>query len=92
MPVESVPEIVTPKGWTIDKRQAIGAALGLVCLGIIVGFKLGSGSEPMVLERPVFVEKPCADCEEEKAQARGRHPTSIDPQQSVPGDSSVPED
>lgn len=88
MPVEAVPEVITPKGWTLDKRQAIGAALGLLCLGIIIGFRLGSGAEPLVIEKPVFVEKPCADCEE---RSRAAHPT-VEPQQSVPGDSSIPED
>lgn len=87
MPVEALPEPPAPSGWTIDKRQVIGAALGLLCLGIIIGFRLGAGSEPLVIEKPLFVEKPCAECEE---KSRAEHPSA--PQHVVPGDSSVPED
>jgi hypothetical protein len=88
--MESVPEVQVPAGWTIDKRQAVGIAVGLVCLGILVGFRLGAGSEPLVVDRPVertvFVKQPCADCEE-KAAAAG-----AEPHHAVPGDSSIPSD
>lgn len=89
-----VPPAPTPaKGWDIDKRQAVGIALGLVCLGLIIGFKL-AGGEPLVIEKPVdrviIKQGPCADCAEKDIQAE-RH-TEHPPQQSVPGDSSVPED
>jgi hypothetical protein len=88
--VDGIPEVAVPKGWTFDKRQVIGAALGLLCIGILVGFKLGTGSEPLVIEKPIFVKSgaPCADCEE---RARESHPAT-GPVDSVPGDSSVPED
>jgi hypothetical protein len=92
MPAAPVPPVPTPaKGWEIDKRQAIGAGLGLLCLGLIIGFRI-AGGEPLVIEKPVdrvvFRSAPCADCAE---KARQRHPT-YDPQQSVPGDSSIPDD
>lgn len=85
-----LPEIPAPTGWTLEKRQVIGAALGLLCIGILIGFKLGAGSEPLVIEKPIFVKQPgpCADCEE---RSRANHPTA-GPVDSVPGDSSVPED
>jgi len=77
-----------PSGWNIDKRQAIGAAIGLVCIGLLIGFKLASG-EPLVIERPVFTKVPCADCAEREVQASR---AKTEPQQSVPGDSSIPDD
>lgn len=84
-----LPEIPVPTGWTFEKRQVVGAALGLLCIGILIGFKLGTGSEPLVIEKPVFGKAaPCADCEE---RARANHPTA-GPVESVPGDSSIPED
>lgn len=83
---EALPEPSVPAGWTIDKRQVIGAALGLLCLGIIIGFKLGAGADPLVIEKPVFTEKPCAECAE---NAKVEKP---DAEQAVPGDSSVPGD
>jgi hypothetical protein len=93
MPTAPIPPVpAAPKGWEIDKRQAIGLAIGLLGLGLIIGFRLGAGAEPMIVDRPVdrvvYRETPCADCEE---KAKERHPT-FDPQQSVPGDSSIPED
>ena len=93
--VASVPPVPAPapSGWTIDKRQAIGAAIGLVCIGILIGFKIGTDGEPLVVERErtVFTQRPCADCDERaEAESRRSHPTSGE--QSVPGDSSVPED
>jgi hypothetical protein len=64
MPVTAAPAPRTSV-ISIDKRQAAGAVLGLVCLGILVGFKLGSG-EPLVIEKPLIVERrvPCAKCSE----------------------------
>jgi hypothetical protein len=86
-PLPEVPAPAPPFG--LDKRQLIGLGLGLVCVGVLIGFKLGAGAEPLIIDRPVertvFRDRPCADCAEKKAQA-------VEPQQSVPGDSSVPED
>ena len=88
MPAAPLP--VSTKGITLDKRQAIGAALGLLCIGILLGFKLGSG-EPLVIEKPIFVERPgpCADCAEKAIQAAR---VATEPQHATPGDSSVPPD
>ena len=60
----------TDAPWSIDKRTAIGVAVGCLCLGIIVGFKL-AGGEPMVIPQTQYVpvNRPCADCEEAKIQA-----------------------
>ncbi len=84
------PTPVLPFG--LDKRQLIGLGLGLLCIGVLIGFKIGSGGEPLVIERPVdrtvFKSAPCAECAE---RARENHPTG-GPIDSVPGDSSVPED
>lgn len=95
MPAAPVPPVPTPaKGWDIDKRQAIGIALGLLGLGLIIGFRL-AGGEPLIIEKPVdrvlIKQAPCAQCAEkaEQEHIRLRHD---EPQQSVPGDSSVPED
>jgi hypothetical protein len=88
-PIPPLPQV--PKGWEIDKRQAIGLAIGLLGLGIMIGFRLGAGAEPMIVDRPVdrivYKPGPCADCDEKAAA-----PEPAQPQQSVPGDSSVPED
>lgn len=91
MPAAPVPPVPTPtKGWDIDKRQAIGIALGLLGLGLIIGFRL-AGGEPLIIEKPVdrvlIKQAPCAECAEKAVQAQ-----RDEPQQSVPGDSSVPED
>ncbi len=82
---------VLPTTWTLDKRQVVGAALGLVCLGIIIGFRFATDGEPLVVERsvPVFTKAPCADCEE---RAKANHPSATGGVEAVPGDSSVPED
>ena len=92
MPDTPVP--AAPKGWDIDKRQAIGIALGLLCLGIIVGFKLAGGVPPIEtpVDRVVFRSAPCADCAEKTIQAERAAPTFAEPQEAVPGDSSIPED
>lgn len=55
----------------LDRRTAIGIGVALVCLGIIVGFKL-AGGEPLVIDRPVYTPVPtavpCAECAEKKIQ------------------------
>lgn len=80
-----------PKSFNLDVRQVMGAGLGLLCLGILIGFKIGHGTEPLVIEKPVFKATPCADCAEKAIQAeRSAHPST--PQWAVPGDSSVPGD
>lgn len=84
-----------PNGFDIDKRQAIGIALGLLCLGLIIGFRL-AGGEPLIIEKPVdrviIKEAPCADCAEKKAPPAAEPWRTNEPHQSVPGDSSIPED
>jgi hypothetical protein len=88
MPAAAVPSVPTlPKGFDLDKRQAIGIAIGLFGLGIMIGFRLGAGAEPLIVDRPVdrivYKPGPCADCAEKSA--------TTEPQQSVPGDGSTPD-
>jgi hypothetical protein len=84
------PSPVPAKPFGLDQRQLIGLGLGLLCVGVLIGFKLGTGAEPLIVDRPVdrvvFKSAPCADCQE---KARN---LNTEPQQSVPGDSSIPED
>lgn len=90
----TVPAPAVPKGWDLDTHQAIGIGLGLVCLGLIIGFKLAGGMPPLEqpAERIIWRDRPapCADCAEKKSRAE--HPTATESQQFVPGDSSIPDD
>lgn len=90
MPTTPAPQIPLPRTpplsgtWTLEKRQVAGVALGLFCLGIIIGARIGRGSVPMVEGGPMVVKSgPCPDCAERTIQqARAR--------QSVPGHAPPP--
>jgi hypothetical protein len=99
--VPPAPEITAkvPRTFTFDTRSIVGAALGLVCLGLIIGSKMGKGM-PNEVRVAVPVATPCAECEEKKIQAaRAAVRDETAPQQineqivqhAVPGDSSVPD-
>lgn len=103
--VPPLPPAPSAKPFSFDQRQLIGLGLGLLCIGVLIGFKLGMGSEPLVVDRPVdrvvFRNAPCADCAEKRGEAISdlvhetraeRRADNTEPQQSVPGDSSIPED
>ena len=86
-----------PSSWTLDRRQAIGLALGLFVIGFMLGAKIAGGM-PNVVEVPVPVKAaPCADCAERAIQEARRASTGERveerhaPEFTVPGDSSVPE-
>ena len=40
----------------LDTRTAIGIGLGLLCVGVLVGFRIGHGTEPLIVEKPVMVK------------------------------------
>lgn len=81
MPPNPVVAGQVPKA-AVDKRLLIGVGVMALCLGILVGFKLADG-EPLVIEKPVFVEKDCVDCAERRIKAERE---TVD----LPGDNSVP--
>lgn len=101
-PSPAPPTLVPPaagRSFSFDTRTVIGAGAGLICLGLLIGFRIGHGTEPMVTERTVFRDKPhadCADCAERKlkaARAMGYTVTDTETtgvEHSTPGDSSIP--
>lgn len=63
--------------WTIEQRRFLGFLLGAVCVGIIVGNKIGRGTADNEVR---VVNAPCADCAERAIQEQrtreyaARHP------------------
>jgi hypothetical protein len=85
MPTAPTPDPVIPAGilstkLSVEAKTALSIGLGLLCLGIVVGFKI-RGGVPDVLEIPspaaraprVLEPAPCVDCAEKRVQeARAR--------------------
>lgn len=103
MTPELVPPLPDPSKWALDRRVAIAGALGLVGLGLIIGFHI-RGGVPDLIEVPSPRPAPCTDCAERAIKdARGPAagpPVSPSPASSsngttaivTAGDSSVPDD
>lgn len=73
--------------WTIEQRRFLGLVVGALCVGVIVGARLGRGSIPPLdeLEQRVIVKQgPCADCAEREIQAQRARQTV--PNRPLPGD------
>lgn len=88
-PQVPAPEPKIPKGFTLDTRMIVSAGLGLLCLGIIIGFKIRGGVPDLIEtpERTIYKSAPCADCEEKRIKAER---AVGEPEHSTPGDSSIP--
>ena len=75
--------------WTIEKRQILGAALGLLCVGIIIGARIGRSTDRLLEEaaqQPWRLDKaPCADCEERRIKEQRARSTTFPPDRPLPG-------
>jgi hypothetical protein len=97
MPTATVPPPPAPgpltRTHTFDTRTIVGAGLGLLCLGLIIGFKLAAGMPPLeqpIADQIILRQGPCPECAEKKIRAARAEPEP-EAHQAVPGDSSVPE-
>jgi hypothetical protein len=93
-----VPTLEAPEGFSfnLDLRKAAALGLGLLGLGIIIGFRV-RGGVPDVLEVPtergapyVVRTGPCPECAEKAIQAERAAATTAPQPEPTPGDSSIP--
>lgn len=81
--------------WTAERRVLLGAGLGLLCLGIIFGFRMAKGGQALIEEARrteglAFPPKvgPCADCAEREIQRQ--RAAARQPDRPLPGNVPPP--
>jgi hypothetical protein len=98
--MELAPPPAGPATFELDRRLGLALGLGLVGLGLLIGFRL-AGGVPQIIEIPqpfatTSSPVPCADCAERAIQEERQTPMPVwgaivdSTEHATPGDSSIP--